>query len=58
LRGSPRERAVNQLARATLAAGIGARHEAAALAESAGETFETMRMAWHLERVRALLATL
>lgn len=51
-RASPRERAVNWLARSEFAAAAGRKGEARALAESAGEAFETMKMAWHLERVR------
>lgn len=54
-RGSAREGAVNQLARAEIAAAMGASRDAAALAETAAEGFEAMHMYWHLQRARAVL---
>ena len=56
-RGSPRERAVNWLARAEVAAAADRQAEARALIERAGEAFEAMRMLWHLERVRELASS-
>lgn len=57
-RASPRERAVNWLARAEIAGDAGRTAEARALVESAAEAFEGMGMAWHLERARELGANL
>jgi len=51
-RASPRERAVNWLARAEIAAIAGRAADARALVESAAEAFEQMQMAWHLGRAR------
>lgn len=57
-RDSSRERAVNRLARAEVTAILGGRAEARALAEGAGEAFESMRMSWHLDRTRELTRSL
>lgn len=56
LRNSARERAVNELARAQLAAAAGKHREARSRAQFAAEAFEAMRMAWHLELARSLAA--
>jgi class 3 adenylate cyclase/tetratricopeptide (TPR) repeat protein len=53
-RSSPRERAVNLMARAELALARGASAEARACLGDAGEAFERMHMAWHLQRARSL----
>jgi class 3 adenylate cyclase/tetratricopeptide (TPR) repeat protein len=58
LRGSPREQALNDLASAQLAQGRDRLAEAHALAERAGQAFEHMRMAWHLDQVRAIIGPL
>jgi tetratricopeptide (TPR) repeat protein len=55
LRGSRRELAVNTLARAELAE---CSSDAKALAETAAQEFEAMKMAWHLERAGEVLAGL
>jgi class 3 adenylate cyclase/tetratricopeptide (TPR) repeat protein len=55
LRGSPRELAVNTLARAECAVAFGQATDARSLAESAGEAFEAMKMSTHLERARSLV---
>lgn len=52
-RGSPRERAMNELARAELAALAGSRTEAASRAGSARGAFEAMRMDWFAAQARA-----
>ena len=57
-RNSPREQAVNQLANAELARAADARTQARALAETAAEAFEAMRMDWHLASARTLLLRL
>jgi hypothetical protein len=57
-RRSPREQAVNALARAGVAVLLGQGAEARALLESAGEAFEGMKMAWHLGVTRETLRTL
>ena len=57
-RASPRERAVNWLARGEIAARAGRKADARALIESAGEGFEEMKMGWHLGRARELVAQL
>lgn len=57
-RKSPRERAVNQLARAGLAVNEGTTADAKALAEIAAEAFESMHMDWHLANAGALLQSL
>ncbi len=54
LRNSARERAVNELARAEIAAAAGKQREARSRALFAAEAFETMKMAWHLEQARKL----
>ena len=51
-RGSPRERAVNWLARAEVTARAGRAAESQALSERAGEAFEAMKMTWHAQRAR------
>jgi hypothetical protein len=48
VRGSPRERALNVLARAEVAVAAERWADAQALAETAAEAFEAMGMAWHL----------
>jgi len=55
-RASPRERAVNCLARAEIAVVSGglSTAQARALVYAAGEAFESMRMAWHLSRAQQL----
>ncbi len=53
-RASPRERAVNWLARGEIAGLTGRRAEARALIESAGEAFEKMGMKWHMHQARSL----
>lgn len=55
VRGSPRERAMNTLERARIAAIGGARTEARGRAEEAAAAFEGMGMAWHLKRAREML---
>ena len=57
-RKSPRERAVNQLARAALAVSAGEAADAKTLAEIAAEAFESMHMEWHLAKAGALLQSL
>jgi len=57
-RSSPRELAVNRLARAEMAGTAGHVAEAKAHALDAAQAFEKMNMAWYLERTRALLQTL
>ncbi|MEI6720017.1 MAG: AAA family ATPase [Betaproteobacteria bacterium] len=57
-RASPRERAVNWLARGEVAAMGGRTADARALAESAGEAFEAMKMAWHASKARELIRRL
>lgn len=54
-RKSPRESAVNQLARAGLAATAGRAGDAKALGEMAAEAFESMRMDWHLTQAKKLV---
>ena len=58
LRQSPREQAVNNLARARLVAGIGKAGDAKVLAETAAQEFECMHMDWHLLQAKALLRSL
>ncbi len=53
-RASPRERAVNWLARGEVALAAGRKPEARGLLECAGEAFESMKMDWHRERARVL----
>ena len=53
-RSSPRERALNWLARGDIAAASGRSADGRALLDNAGEAFEAMRMAWHLGRAREL----
>ncbi|TWO71713.1 AAA family ATPase [Caenimonas sedimenti] len=55
VRDSPRERAVTQLVRAELAPMLGRAADAAPLASSAAEAFESMAMQFHLERARKVL---
>jgi class 3 adenylate cyclase/tetratricopeptide (TPR) repeat protein len=57
LRSSPREAAVNQLARAQLSAIAGQAPGARSLAEQAGEAFERMGMDWYRDRSAALIAS-
>jgi class 3 adenylate cyclase/tetratricopeptide (TPR) repeat protein len=57
VRGSPRERAVNHLARGEFAAAAGRAAQARALIEDAAEAFETLRMEWHLRQARSLWAS-
>jgi class 3 adenylate cyclase/tetratricopeptide (TPR) repeat protein len=54
LRGSARERAVNALARAELAAALGEPGAAGARLEAAAQAFERMGMRWHLRRANEL----
>lgn len=54
-RGSARELAVNQLARAQVAALRGPVAQVRQHAETAAVTFETLRMRWHLRQALALL---
>jgi tetratricopeptide (TPR) repeat protein len=53
-RASPRERAVNWLARGEVAIAAGRKPEARGLLECAGEAFESMKMDWHLGRTKVL----
>jgi tetratricopeptide (TPR) repeat protein len=59
-RSSPRELAVNHLARAEMMAATAGQHRAASQAHAidAAEAFEKMKMGWYLDRARALLETL
>lgn len=57
-RGSPRERAVNALAAAEVAANVGERAVAESQLEVAAAGFEAMKMRWHLQRAGALAAEL
>jgi hypothetical protein len=55
-RASPRELAVNRLARAEIAAAFGADQEAAAFADGAIRAFSAMDMQWHRHYAGELLA--
>lgn len=55
-RDSPRERALNLMARAE--AGLDAPAAARRHLDAAAQAFETMRMAWHLRRARSLAVAL
>jgi class 3 adenylate cyclase/tetratricopeptide (TPR) repeat protein len=57
-RGSAREQAVNDLARAGLHLQLRQPADARGLAEKAGQRFEAMKMDWHAAQARALLACL
>ncbi len=50
IRGSPRESALNTFAHAEVLAGLKQPRRALELAEKAAETFETMKMIWHVDR--------
>lgn len=57
LRHSPREQALNTLARADLARWQQQPADALALAGRAAEAFERMGMAWHLDQARGFMAS-